>query len=97
MDWASISGFQWDKGNASKSETKHAVTREEVEQVFVNSPLIVSEDAAHSGAETRYHALGRTDAGRLLHASFTLRGPLIRPISGRPMNRKERVIYEKAS
>ena len=97
IDWALLSGFQWDGGNASKSETKHGVTREEAEQVFVNAPLIVTADAAHSASEPRFHALGHTDAGRLLHASFTVRGTLIRPISARPMNRKEKMIYEKAS
>ncbi|MFV0338263.1 MAG: BrnT family toxin [Chthoniobacterales bacterium] len=96
IDWHSIIGFQWDKGNASKSETKHGVTREEAEQLFTNEPLVVAEDAAHSEAETRFHALGQTDAGRQLHASFTVREALVRPISVRPMNRKEKAIYEKA-
>jgi len=97
IDWSSISGFQWDHGNASKSETKHRVTREDVEQVFANEPLIVTNDHAHSSMEERFHALGQTDSGRTLHASFTVRGTLIRPISVRPMNRKERMIYEKAN
>ncbi len=64
--------------------------------MFSNVPLLVVEDAAHGGEEMRFHALGHTDAGRLLHASFTLRGQLIRPISVRPMNKKERIVYEKA-
>ena len=43
----------------------------------------------------RLQALGRTDAGRLLHISFTLRGDgLIRVISARTMHRKERLRYE---
>lgn len=96
IDWALLSGFQWDSGNVSKSETKHGATREEAEQVFANTPLIVTADAAHSAAEPRFHALGHTDARRLLHASFTVRGTLIRPISVRPMNRKEKMVYEKA-
>ena len=97
INWLSISGFQWDQGNAFKSETKHCVTKEEAEQMFANEPLIVTSDTAHSSSEDRFHALGPTDSGRMLHASFTVRGPLIRPISVRPMNRKERMIYEKAN
>jgi hypothetical protein len=43
------------------------------------------EDVRHSAREARLHALGHTDAGRLLHISFTLRadGKVIRVISAR--------------
>jgi uncharacterized protein len=97
MDWAQITGFHWDKGNARKNE-RHAVTQVEIEQVFYNAPLIVAEDIKHSQEEDRYHALGRTDAGRKLHITFTLRvnQTLIRPISARDMSVKERAIYEEA-
>ena len=52
-----------------------------------------------SALEVRLHALGRTDAGRLIHISFTLRGGgrLIRVISARTMHRKERLRYEQES
>jgi hypothetical protein len=52
----------------------------------------------HSQQELRYHALGRTDDDRLLHATFTLRGDgtLVRVISARDMHRKERSFYEQA-
>jgi len=63
--------------------------------MFLNEPLLVVEDVAHSGGEPRYHALGHSEAGRLLHATFTLRrqGTLIRVISARSMSRKERLRY----
>lgn len=91
-----IEGFQWDAGNAQKSEGKHGVSPAESEQVFFNNPL-VSDDVRHSGEEPRFHALGATEAGRLLHITFTIResGRLIRVISARPMNRKERAYYDK--
>jgi uncharacterized DUF497 family protein len=38
--------------------------------------------------------LGRTDTDRLLHLNFTVRGDKLRIISARPMNRKERTVYE---
>ena len=68
------------------------------EQAFFNSPLLLLEDAAHSRQEPRFHALGKTDEGRTLHITFTLRqsSRLIRVISARDMHRKERVIYEQA-
>lgn len=90
-------GFDWDDGNARKNE-KHGVTKAEVEQVFLNTPLLVADDAKHSHREPRFHALGRTDLDRRLHVTFTERASrtLIRPISARDMSRKERAIYEQA-
>jgi uncharacterized DUF497 family protein len=94
---AQIAGFDWDSGNAGKSELKHGVTAIEAEQVFVNVPLLVSDDARHSTQEQRWHALGQTHAGRLLLVTFTLRinSTLIRIISARDANKKERAIYDQ--
>src|ERR1700750_2130679 len=91
VNWAQITGFDWDKGNARKNE-KHGATQQEIEQVFHNAPLIVASNTKHSQQEDRYHALGRTDVGRKLHVTFTLRvnQTLIRPISARDMSVKER-------
>lgn len=97
IDLARIVGFEWDTGNARKND-KHGVSMAEAEQVFFNAPLLMLSDAAHSQRELRFHALGQTDAGRLLHISFTLRraGQAIRVISARDMHRKERSVYEQA-
>ncbi len=98
LDLNKISGFNWDDGNARKNE-KHVVTMAEAEQVFFNAPLLLLEDGAHSQQEPRIHALGKTDEGRALHITLTLRssGTLIRVISARDMHRKERTIYEQAA
>jgi uncharacterized DUF497 family protein len=95
LDPARIEGFEWDAGNARKSEDKHGVSQTEAEQVFANEPLLVFEDVVHSSDEPRYHAYGRTFEGRLLQVSFTLRGKgtILRVISSRPMSRKERERY----
>jgi len=99
LDLGRIEGFDWDEGNARKSVEKHDVSQGEAEQIFFNDPLLIVEDVGHSGRELRLHALGRTDDGRLLHVTFTLRseGRLIRVISARTMHRKERVRYEQES
>lgn len=90
-----IEGFEWDNGNSLKSALKHRVGQGEVEQVFVNEPLLILEDTTHSTVETRFHAFGKTFDDRLLQVSFTLRGAgkRIRVISARPMSRKERARY----
>lgn len=97
IDLVKISGFDWDGGNGRKND-KHGVSTAEAEQVFFNAPLLIMADAKHSQDEARHHALGRSDDGRLLHLTFTLRkaGSLIRVISARDMHRKERTIYEQA-
>ena len=97
-DLDKVTGFDWDAGNARKND-KHGVSAAQADQVFFNAPLLLLEDAAHSQQERRLHALGKTDGGRGLHISFTLRqsGTLIRVISARDLHRKERTIYEQAS
>jgi len=98
IDLAKVIGFEWDEGNARKNE-RHGVSMADAEQVFFNSPLLVLPDPKHSEMESRFHALGKTNEGRRLHISFTLRGggQFIRVISARDMHRKERVIYGQAS
>ncbi|MFN0022602.1 MAG: BrnT family toxin [Parvularculaceae bacterium] len=96
LDLGQIEGFQWDAGNSGKNEGKHGVGDREAEQVFFNKPVLL-DDPKHSAREPRSHAVGLTDDGRLLHVSFTLReeGKLIRVISARPLNRKERTLYDE--
>ena len=64
--------------------------------MFFNQPLLVNEDQKHSEYEARCFALGVTHSGKMVYVVFTKRGERIRVISARPMNRKERSIYEKA-
>ena len=88
-------GFQWDEGNADKNRIIHNVENWEGEQVFFNVPLLILGDLKHSATEERWAAFGRTDDGRLLVVVFTKRGNLVRIISARDMNRKERKFYEE--
>ncbi len=90
-----VEGFEWDEGNSRKSSDKHGVNQGDAEQVFFNEPLLTVPDLGHSMNEPRFHALGQTDAGRLLHVTFTIRqnGTRIRVISARTMHRKERQRY----
>ena len=97
IDLARITGFDWDDGNARKND-KHGVAQAQAEEVFFNQPLLMLDDLLHRDQEARYHALGKTLEGRLLHVTFTLRGDgtLIRVISARDMYRKERSVDEQA-
>ncbi len=97
LDLTRIEGFDWDDGNSRKSTEKHGVSQAEAEQAFFNEPLLLLEDVRHSLDEPRFHALGSTDQGRLLHIAFTLRSEsrLLRVISARDMHRSERHRYEQ--
>lgn len=99
LDLDQVEGFEWDEGNERKSQEKHSVSQGEAEQVFFSAPLFLLKDVNHSQTEARFHALGKTEAGRLLHVTFTTRaqGKKIRVISARDMHRKERIIYEEKS
>jgi uncharacterized DUF497 family protein len=86
-------GFDWDEGNASKNWQRHRVAADEADDLFFHEPLVVRGDTRHSRREKRCYALGQTAAGRLLFAAFTIRRSLIRIISVRDMNSREREVY----
>jgi uncharacterized DUF497 family protein len=98
IDLDRITGFDWNGGNSRKRADKHDVSQAEAEGVLFNDPLIVVEDSKHGETEPRFNALGKTAQSRLLHITFTLRqdGTLIRVISARDMQRKEKKAYEQA-
>lgn len=104
---AQAAGFEWDAGSTAVNGPGCGVTRAECEQLFLNGPLVVADDAivdvtegttvakgaARSSHEVRGHALGETDDGRLLFAAFTVRDGLVRVTAAREMTRSEREVY----
>lgn len=100
MEHLDIDGFEWDGGNFEKNLKKHKVNHQEIEEVFFNQPLMLFSDFKHSNLEERFIAFGSTTQKRFLTIAFTLRETsgmkLLRPISARPMHKKERQIYEEA-
>ena len=91
---AGCTGFQWGSHNSEKIRASHGVTPAECEQAFFNQPIIVGDDVTHSTEENRLYLLGRTEARGLLFLVFTVRDELIRVISARDMNKKERRVYQ---
>jgi len=87
-------GFDWDDANIDKNWRSHRVAWWECEEVFFNRPRPIFEDVPHSKVEKRLYVLGQTNAGRWLFVSFTIRQDLIRPISARDMNARERKAYD---
>ena len=87
-------GFDWDDGNLLKNWEKHGVSASECEQVFFNLPLVTSSDVVHSDYEARFYTLGKSDAGKHFFIVFTVRNNLIRIVSARNMNSKERKAFK---
>ena len=89
-----LAGFDWDEGNWPKCG-KHGVSREEIEQVLLNSPTVMPDPHQN---EPRMRAIGKTAAGRYVFLVFMLREiaqqTYLRPISARFMHQKEIEHYE---
>lgn len=100
LDWLTGTDtflFDWDKGNAEKSQIKHGVNPEEVEEMFCGTHKIVplGIQTSPKTEEERIGIIGADEGGRILHLVFTIREGRVRPISARPAHRKERSLYEK--
>jgi uncharacterized DUF497 family protein len=87
--------FEWDPKKAIANVRTHDVTFQEAAAVFGDPLAITFEDPDHSMNENRYITFGLSPQKRLLVVSHTERGDRTRIISARPMDRKERKIYEE--
>jgi len=70
--------FDWDRGNLRKIRA-HRIRVEEAEQVLLNDPIAIYEQAA--GEEARFVYYGETDLGRLLAVIMTERADKIRVVT----------------
>ena len=62
--------FDWDAANIEHI-AKHRATPAEVQQVFVNEPMIIG--AQEHPEEERFLCFGRTNSGRFLTVTYTER------------------------
>lgn len=88
--------FQWDKGNNDKPK-KHGLTLGETEEAFSDKNKVIFEDWKHSGTEQRVTLLGKTQRGKLLNITYTIRKNKIRIITARSINKKEVKLYEETT
>ena len=90
-------GFDWDRGNREKCQ-KHSVSIAEIEAMFAGT-VFIAPDPLHSVKEERFKAIGAGAEGRKLLVVFTWRTrdgeAFIRPVSARPMHKKEIKAYEE--
>ncbi len=87
--------FDWDQGNINKNWDRHRVHHLECEEIFFNEPIVTKVEKRGVTQEERVSALGVTNEGRFLFVVFTIRRGMIRVVSARDMNKKERKIYDE--
>lgn len=87
--------FDWDTGNRTKSR-KHGVETADVEALLGHAAVLAGRIVEPHHDEPRWLLLGQNDKGRQLALIFTRRGDRLRPISCRPMRRRERQVYAQA-
>jgi uncharacterized protein len=86
--------FEWDNRKAKENVRKHDVTFQEAASIFGDPLAVTFEDPDHSSNEERYITFGLSLKQRLIIVSHTERRGRTRIISARPMDSRERKIYE---
>ena len=91
--------FEWDEAKARVNQRKHGVGFEIASHVFDDPDALVQRDRIEGG-EYRWQTLGLVGGVLLLLVAHTVRleddeDEIIRIISARRADRKERIRYEK--
>jgi len=85
--------YEWDPTKAAANQRKHNVSFEGVVE-FEWDKALVEEDDRYPYGESRYYALGIIQ-GRIHALIFTIRSGIVRVISLRKANTRERQRYEQ--
>jgi len=83
--------FEWDENKNSKNKEKHKIGFEEAKTIF-DDPSAIELEASRNG-EYRIIRIGKTATKFILLVVYTVRGLIVRLISARQANKKERNLY----
>ncbi len=88
--------FQWDDSKNQTNVIKHGIDFLQASTVFKDTSAIVMEDTRHDYGEDRYQIIGTTDPLGIVFVVFTERdGDIIRIISARKANKREKRLYQQ--
>ena len=89
--------FIWDEKKHLSNIEKHGVSFIEAASAFYDDNAVYIDDITHSQEESRFVVIGKSDMMNMLMVCHCHRNgdSLIRLISARKANKKERVIYER--
>ena len=87
--------FEWDSKKASSNATKHEITFEEAQTVFLDTDALLISDPEHSASEQRFIIMGLSLENRALVVvhCFRKEKSVIRIISARKAGAKEQKPY----
>ena len=85
--------FEWDDRKSDDNRAKHGFAFDDVMTVFLDHNRVTFLDARSDYGEDRWTTLGEIE-GRLFALTFTMRGEVIRIISARKANKRERKRYD---
>ncbi len=87
--------FEWDRRKAQANLTKHGVSFEEAQSVFLDDRAVVIADPDHSDDEDRFVILGLSAMQKAVVVCHCHRegDDVIRLISARRATRRERAFY----
>jgi len=89
--------FEWDERKNRANISKHHVSFEEARSAFGDEDGRLIHDPDHSDDEDRFVLLARSTRLRVLVVCHAYRGDdVVRIISARRANRREKETYEKA-
>jgi uncharacterized DUF497 family protein len=87
--------YEWDERKARQNIAKHGVPFDYAVRLFLDSQRLDAEDARRDYGEERRLTLGKFE-GRLYVVAYTVRGKMIRLISARKANQRERRNHHEA-
>ena len=87
--------FEWHAQKAAQNIAKHGVPFEYAARVFLDPHRLDREDMRLDYREERRITVGQIE-GQVYAVAYTIRGEIIRLISARKANRRERRRYHEA-
>lgn len=85
--------FEWDDNKSAENKDRRGFTFDDVITVFLDEERMTILDDRYEYGEERWTTLGEIE-GRLFAVTFTMRDEVIRIISARKANKRERKRYD---
>lgn len=85
--------FEWDSEKSDDNRAKRGFAFDDMMAVFLDPDRVTFFDARRDYGEDRWTTLGEIE-GRLFAVTFTMRGEVIRIISARKANKREKKRYD---